>query len=376
MLILNTTTAGVEKYRILEPNLYLSKHHDFPIEILHGNIQESTFNQHKIIFAHFSVAQNSTIVAQLKQIQKNGMKIIIDVDDYWEVPSTHSLYGFIKQNNIVQKTIELLKMADGVTCSTKYLAEKIRIANKNVVVLPNSLDPEKVSIKKKKSKKTRIGWSGGSSHYEDIKLLKDLGLNSKLSNENVQFILAGFDSKIRTTDNKIVEGFNQTIWRKYEEVITNNYTVLSEGYKRHLLTADKHKKYFNEDNEVYKRVWTKSISKYLKNMNMIEIFLVPLIENEFNKYKSELKIIEAGFYKVPVIASSIQQYNDIINHGENGYLVEQKRAHKDFTKYVKVYVNNPDIMKEHGNRLHELCMDKFNLQKNSAKRLEFYDSLT
>ena len=35
MLILNTTTAGIEKYRMLELNLYLSKHHDFPIEILH-----------------------------------------------------------------------------------------------------------------------------------------------------------------------------------------------------------------------------------------------------------------------------------------------------------------------------------------------------
>lgn len=373
MLILNTTTAGVEKYRMLEPNLYLAKHYNFPVEILQGSIQESNFNQHKILFTHFSVAQNQTIVAQLKQIQKNGMKIVVDVDDYWEVPPSHSLHGFVKKNNIVQKTIELLKMADGITCSTKYLADKISKSNKNVVVLPNSLDPDKVKIKKKSFHKVRLGWSGGSSHHEDIKLLKDLGLNSKLSNENVQFILAGFDSKIRTSDNNIIESLHGTIWKKYEEVITNNYSIVSEGYKNHLLSA-KHKKYFNEDNEVYKRVWTKSISKYLKNMNEIDIFIVPLVENEFNKYKSELKIIEAGFYKVPVIASSIQQYEDVIEHGVNGFLVKQKRAHKDFTKYVKTYVNNPDLMQQHGELLHELCMNKFNLQKNSKLRVEYFES--
>lgn len=374
MLILNTTSAGVEKYRMLEPNLYLAKHHDYPIEILEGNIYESTFNNHKILFTHFSVAQNPTIVSQLKVLKNNGMKIIVDVDDYWQVPTHHSLYQYIKKNDIIKKTGELFKMADGITASTKYLAKAISLINPNVIVIPNALDPDKIKIKKTNSNLTRIGWSGGSSHYEDIKLLKSLGLNSKLKNEDVQFILAGFDSKIRTSDNKIVEGFNQTIWRKYEEVITDNFSIVSEGYKNHLLSADKHKKYFNEKNERYRRVWTKSISKYLNTMNEIDIFIVPLIENEFNKYKSELKIIEAGFYKTPVIVSSIQQYKDVIEHGENGFLVKEKRAHKDFTKYVKTYINNPELMQEHAEKLHELCMEKYNLKKTSLKRLEFYSS--
>lgn len=374
MLILNTTTAGVEKYRMLEPNLYLAKHHNYSIEILQGNISEDVFNKHNILFTHFSVAQNNTILTQLKQLKKNGMKIIVDVDDYWKVPPSHSLYGFIKKNNIVQKTGELFKLADGITVSTKYLANAVKKINGNVIVLPNSLDPNNVRIKNKPSDKIRIGWSGGSSHYEDIKLLKSLGLNSKLKNEDIQFILAGFDSKIRTSDNKVVEGFNQTIWRKYEEVITDNFSVVSEGYKNHLLSADKHKKYFNEKNERYRRIWTKSISKYLNVMNEIDIFIVPLIENEFNKYKSELKIIEAGFYKTPVIVSSIQQYEDMIEHGENGFLVKEKRAHKDFTKYVKTYINNPELMQEHAEKLHELCMHKYNLENISQKRLEFYQS--
>ena len=266
-------------------------------------------------------------------------------------------------------------MADGVTTTTKYLANKIRAYNKNVIVIPNSLDPNKIKINKIASESVRLGWAGGSSHHEDIKLLKNIGIGSKFNARNVQFLLAGFNTNIRTSDNKIIDAFDLSIWKKYEEIITKDYSIVSDGYKQHLLNPNKNKKYFNEDNEKYRRIWTQSIAKYLKIMNEIDIFIVPLANNEFNGLKSELKLIEAGFYRVPVIASSVQQYSDIINHGENGFLVEEKKSHKDFTKFIKVYLNNPNLMNDHAEKLHELCLKDFNLKHNSLKRLEFYNSL-
>ena len=314
MLILNTTSAGVEKYRVTEPNLYLSKEHQYNIDILEGKINDNIMPSHDIIFTHCNVAQNIEYVSFLKKMKTQGMKIVVDVDDYWVVPHTHSLYQYNKKNNIVKKIVNLLTMADGVTTTTKYLANKIRAYNKNVIVIPNSLDPNKIKINKIASESVRLGWAGGSSHHEDIKLLKNIGIGSKFNARNVQFLLAGFNTNIRTSDNKIIDAFDLSIWKKYEEIITKDYSIVSDGYKQHLLNPNKNKKYFNEDNEKYRRIWTQSIAKYLKIMNEIDIFIVPLANNEFNGLKSELKLIEAGFYRVPVIASSVQQYSDIINH--------------------------------------------------------------
>ena len=62
------------------------------------------------------------------------------------------------------------------------------------------------------------------------------------------------------------------------------------------------KEYENVDNEPYRRVWTKPITSYATNYNMFDVSLAPLKESTFNRVKSQLKVIEAGFHKKALIA--------------------------------------------------------------------------
>ena len=61
-------------------------------------------------------------------------------------------------------------------------------------------------------------------------------------------------------------------------------------------------------NEPYRRVWTKPITSYASNYNLFDISLAPLKESTFNKVKSQLKVIEAGFHKKAIIAQDFGPY--------------------------------------------------------------------
>jgi hypothetical protein len=61
-----------------------------------------------------------------------------------------------------------------VSCTTPQLADVIRPFNPNVYILPNAIDPAQPQWKVTqavRSHKPTIGWVGGISHLEDIKLL-------------------------------------------------------------------------------------------------------------------------------------------------------------------------------------------------------------
>jgi glycosyltransferase involved in cell wall biosynthesis len=99
--------------------------------------------------------------------------------------------------------------------------------------------------------------------------------------------------------------------------------------------------------------------------------------------KSQLKVIEAGFYKKAIIASNLGPYTiDLKNCLENGnfidgnaLLVDENRNHSDWSKYMEKLVKNPNMIKDMGERLYETVKDKFDLNVVSKNRREFYLSI-
>jgi glycosyltransferase involved in cell wall biosynthesis len=99
--------------------------------------------------------------------------------------------------------------------------------------------------------------------------------------------------------------------------------------------------------------------------------------------KSQLKVIEAGFYKKAIIASDLGPYTldlkHCLNQGNfvdgNAMLVDENRNHSDWAKYIKKLVDNPDMITELGLRLYDKVKDTYDLNKVSDKRADFYKFL-
>ena len=99
--------------------------------------------------------------------------------------------------------------------------------------------------------------------------------------------------------------------------------------------------------------------------------------------KSQLKVIEAGFYKKALIASNVGPYTIDLKHAldkgnftnGNALLVNENNNHSDWSKNIKKLVDNPNMITELGERLYETVKDTYDLNKVSKNRAEFYKSL-
>jgi glycosyltransferase involved in cell wall biosynthesis len=99
--------------------------------------------------------------------------------------------------------------------------------------------------------------------------------------------------------------------------------------------------------------------------------------------KSQLKVIEAGFYKKALIASEIGPYTIDLKHclkngnftDGNAILIPENRNHSDWSKSIKKLVQNPEMINELGERLFETVKDKYDLKNVTVTRAEFYKSL-
>jgi hypothetical protein len=230
----------------------------------------------------------------------------------------------------------------------------------------------------------------GNSHLHDLSLLN--GLVSKLQGDGlidkVQFVLCGFDTRgvVTMIDQKTGEQKQrairpeESVWCRYEEIFTNNYKSVSPKYKEYLMRFTKEEE-FDTTNEPYRRVWTKPVSSYATNYNLFDISLVPIEENMFNKVKSQLKVVEAGFHKKAIIAQNFGPYTLDIDHawksgegiGEgNGLLVDSIKNHKDWYKSIKRLVTSPEKIKELGESLYKTVNERYHIDVVTEKRKDLY----
>ena len=234
----------------------------------------------------------------------------------------------------------------------------------------------------------------GNSHLKDLEILK--GVVGRLHNDGlldkVQFVLCGYD--LRGTMTIIDEQTGQqtqrpikpmeSVWYHYERIFTEDYTTVSPEYKEFLLKF-KNEEYPNVANEPYRRVWTKPISSYASNYNLFDISLAPIEENIFNKVKSQLKVIEAGFHKKALIAQdfgpyqidvkSAHQFGGGWDENGNGILIETNKNHKDWYKFIKKLILEPELVQQLSENLHNTIKDLYSVGAVSDSRRDLYKKL-
>jgi glycosyltransferase involved in cell wall biosynthesis len=396
VLVLPSDTSGVGKFRSVDPHVKLQNLYpeDFHVDIdYQPKINDINYwKKYQIVHFHRSFGNIDQCPQIIKSLQSLGIIIIGDIDDYWLPTKEHPIHTLIIENKMNQRIVDNLKACDYVTTTTEIFANEIRKFNKNVIVLPNAIDPKEAQFSEPTlpSDKVRVGWLGGSSHLHDLKLLG--GMVNKLSpiQDKLQYYVCGFDIRGSVTEINKQTGEKtqrpikpeETVWVKYEEIFTDNYKIISPEYKI-FLDKFKEEDYPAVQNENYVRVWTRPVESYARNYSNFDISLAPIKNHIFNRMKSQLKVIEAGFYKKALIASNVGPYTIDLKHamknGEftdgNALLVDEVRNHSDWAKNIKKLVDNPNMITDLGERLYETVSQKYDLNIVTKTRAEFYKSL-
>ena len=171
------------------------------------------------------------------------------------------------------------KRADLVTTTTDILAETLRAFNPRVGILPNLIDLEDyVRLDVNRRGRVRIGWQGGSSHYEDLWVMLDSLRRLLEKYPHVTFVYLG-DLRLA-------------------------------GVLRPLPPAQV---------EIHRWVSHAAYSYKLATL-CLDIGLCPLVDTVFNMNKSAIKWMEYSAVGAATIASGITPYRQVIEHDQTGLL--------------------------------------------------------
>jgi len=373
VLVLPSDTSGVGKFRSVDPHAKLQNMYpqDFHIDIEYSpNLNDLNFwKKYQIVHFHRSIGNDYERAEQFIKVLRS--------------------MGIIKVHEGIKNN---LREASYVTTTTELFANEIRKLNKNVVVFPNAIDPKDSQFNEPTlpSEKLRIGWLGGSSHLHDLKLVDSMVSKLLPHQKDLQYYICGFDTRGVVTELNQKTGEKkqrpirpeETVWVNYERIFTDNYKIVSEDYRR-FLNKFEDSNYSGLENENYVRVWTRPVNEYARNYSKFDVSLAPIKNHIFNRMKSQLKVIEAGFYKKALIASKVGPYTIDLKHSlENGkfvegnaLLVDEARNHSDWAKFIKKLNENRSLVYDLGQKLYETVKNKYDLNNVSKLRSEFYKTL-
>jgi glycosyltransferase involved in cell wall biosynthesis len=396
VLVLPSDRTGVGKFRSVDPHVMLQNNHseDFHVDIDYDpKVNDMNYwKQYDIVHFHRSIGldyDHAPIIIQ--RLNDMGIVTIMDLDDYWLPTKEHPVHQLVVQHKLHEKIMNNLKVSKYVTTTTSIFATEISKFNKNVFVLPNAINPNEPQFQAETlpSERLRFGWLGGSSHLHDLKLLDGTFNSLNPLKEKFATYLCGFDTRGTVTEINQQTGEQkqrpikpeETVWARYEEIFTGRYNLVDEKQKEFLLKY-KEEDYISDTEPFYTRIWTKPVTSYAANYRWFDVSLAPIKNHIFNRVKSQLKVIEAGFYKKAIIASNVGPYTIDLKHslknGEftdgNALLVDEVRS-GDWSKYIKKLINNPNFAYDLGQRLYETVKDTYDLRKVTKDRSELYKTL-
>jgi glycosyltransferase involved in cell wall biosynthesis len=345
LLVTGQKIMGGEYHRLIVPHSKMHLHgHEVSQMASIDHVPESQLSQFDLIIASRSISRIGNEENVWKILKRLGIPVIIDTDDHYQLSDSHVLKREWKLNHRAEALIYNFSQADAIMVTTPYLKYVVSQFNTNVEVFPNTIDFEQPQfipnheIAAMKSELVNIGWSGSVTHLEDLQLIEGeiLSLN-KSSFKDYKFMLAGFYD-------------GDSIWHKYEKIFTSNYIL---------------------DDNNYGRINAADVYSYAQAYNLMDIGLIPLRDNEFNRAKSELKMLEMGAFGLGVIVSDVESYQWMSKHGKN-CLVAGK---KDWYKSMRRLIENPELRKDLGSQLKEDVMQNSNEALWRKYRMEYYDSI-
>lgn len=393
--------GGSSYHRQVTPHAHLSQTYKDLFEVLFfGSFEEmkahESYSKIKLVQIHRFLPEE-----QILEIKQKGIVVVLDEDDYWILPKYSPSYYNYQHGKVPEKILKSISLADGITTTTTILGDKIsNETSSKITVIPNAIDqliPQFRPQLKAEEEIVKIGWLGSLSHVNDLASMAE---SFKLLHKykplwrKWQLILGGFDmsapnlTQVRiksdgTLEPKKIQPY-ESLYGIMERIFTNEYKVFKgkefDSYLHSLARfSEAEDQKFASDTTLkylpYKRLWSKDVTKYMEMYNELDIVFIPVINDDFNNCKSELKLIEAGFFGKAVIISEVEPYLSDLRPGENCLTVKPGREGIDFFTKMKYLIENPDEIKRLGRNLRSDMMGKFNMDLVNKKRCELYEKL-
>ena len=218
---------------------------------------------------------------------------VYEIDDLlWNMP--RELLSFSAWSRNKKRLFFLLKNASAITTSTQNLADKLCELNKNIYVIPNVICKE-----------------AKQEYFFD---------------SNAKFILSATD-------------------RMYINTVSNALKRIQELYSTEIITLGPVAQDLRRKGVKVKEVPIMEFEEYSAWLNSLDnvIALCPLDASDFSRCKSSVKYYSYSLAGIPVLASNLQPYSDVIEHQHNGYLIQQD-TETAWMDAILLHLKNPGLL--------------------------------
>lgn len=271
--------AGTAVWRVFTPFLELAKDGRFEPRITNG-VDEADIEWCDVLWLQRTVLPE--IVHVIERAHTLGKRIVFEIDDWVHgVPDYNPAFHKVIEERQPAVIEQILRLADVSVFATERVAELYRaIVGGRVAVLENAVDPDtrtSPALSPFGARDTvNIGWAGAPNHYADLKLIEPALVEVMRRHPEVWFIRMGcFGGDLRPTKDGFVQDDAQAE-----------------------LPQDR----------VVRLMWDNSQHTLGKYLPLIDIGLAPLVDNQFNSGKSDVKILDHAMFWTPVVASRLTPY--------------------------------------------------------------------
>ena len=249
---------------------------------------------------------------QAMRAAKSARKLVVyDIDDaLWELDPTNPAYPFYSRPEIRRGIEACIRAAHLVTTTTEALAKKLKRFNERVVVLPNMLPDEAwpySGAKPQNDEHVIVGFAGDPSHGADLEMIRDVGAEILEAYPNVWLVCAGI---------------NPPPFAPHPRLAVPPWVPIEE---------------------------------YGELLRTFDIGIAPLVDTEFNRSKSDLKVLEYSMAGIPVVASDVGVYSSFVKDGETGFLV---KSPQQWSKTLRRLIEDRGLREEIGGKANAVARER------------------
>jgi len=322
--IIPAPNSGVSFYRSTGVLNELHRQGLIHFDFVSGHVDWDLIGRYDIIFMERPYTKEHVETASRAIMW--GKKVVIDYDDFlFDVQKDNPVYHVYHNVQIKKNMLFMLNNAHAIICSTDYLKGKLQeltsVDHTRFHTVPNALNDYVLAIAEPAVQKG-IMYRGSGTHRLDCESVKE---------------------------------------------------AMIEISKQQPITFFGHLPEFIKDNpdiDYYWNEWNNSITAYYSGLanRLCNISIVPLLDNDFNRSKSNIAVIEAVYAGACVIAPNFPEFRKI-----DGVLTYD--TPETFEKKVKKLLSNS----EHAVKMWQESKDYINgrllLSQINPLRLKIFDSV-
>ncbi|MEO8147863.1 MAG: glycosyltransferase family 4 protein [Bacteroidia bacterium] len=284
-------------------------------------IRSSTYD---IIFIQREAFMTGTTFFE-KQFKRSGARVVYDFDDaiwHHDVSDANKKFARFKRP---EKTEDIIAMSDLVIAGNQYLFDYAQQFNKNVKVIPTTIDTDEYVRKKTATEKSKIciGWSGSVTTIKHF----NLALNAL---------------------EKLKEKYGDKI---YFKVIGDSSFV-------------------NEKLGIKGITWNRESE--LEELSEINIGIMPLPDDEWSKGKCGLKGLQYMALEIAAVMSPIGVNTEIIEDGINGFLA---KTDEEWIEKISMLIEDEELRKKIGKAARQTVVEKYSIHSQQSKYLQHFSEL-